>query len=63
MFAKQVRVKERLQNGELIEYGAILVKDMLIAMDNGQILNPEDEEIEIIETLKWISLSDELLDN
>ena len=46
--AKQVRVREMLEDSKPYEFDAILFGDKLIAMDNGAILNPKAEWIEII---------------
>ena len=59
--AKQVMVKEILEDSKPYTFGAILVGDKLIAMDNGAILDPKAEWIEIVKELPWISLSNELL--
>ena len=59
--AKQVLVREYLEDSEPYEFGAIQIGDKLIAMDNGAILNAKAEWIEILGELPWISLSDELL--
>ena len=65
--AKQVLVREQLENGEYTTFGAFLVssadgKRILIAADNGDILNPDVEWIEIREEFKdWIDISNEVL--
>ena len=65
--AKQVLVREELENGEYTIFGAFLVsladgKRILIAADNGDILNPDAEWIEIREEFKdWIDISNEVL--
>jgi hypothetical protein len=59
--AKQVKVVEWLQDSNPYVFGAILIGDKLIAMDNGAILDPAAKWIEIVEEYPWISLSDELL--
>ena len=56
--AKQVRVREYLENSNPYEFDAILVNDsMLIAMDNGAILNPAEPWIDIIHTYPWFPIS------
>ena len=59
--AKQVLVREILEDSEPYEFGAIQIGDKLIAMDNGAILNVNESWITIIKELPWISLSDEML--
>ncbi len=60
--AKQVKVREHLEDSKPYEFGAILLSDeILIAMDNGAILSASDPTIEILKELPWISLSDELI--
>lgn len=59
--AKQVRVREILEDSKPYEFGAIQIGDKLIAMDNGAILNAKADWIKIIEEFPWISLSDEIL--
>ena len=59
--AKQVLVREHLEDSEPYDFGAIHIGDKLIAMDNGAILDVNAEWIEILGELPWISLSDELL--
>jgi hypothetical protein len=54
--AKQVRVREILEDSKPYEFDAILFGDKLIAMDNGAILNPNADWIEIIKTYPWISI-------
>ena len=54
--AKQVRVKELLEDSEPYEFDAILFGDKLIAMDNGAILNLNADWIEIIKEYPWISI-------
>ena len=60
--AKQVLVREYLEDSKPYDFGALQIGDKLIAMDNGAILDANAEEIEILGELPWISLSDELLD-
>ena len=59
--AKQIKVREHLENSEPYEFGAIQMGSTIIAMDNGAILNANDSHIEIVYEYPWISLSDELL--
>ena len=59
--AKQVMVKENLEDSKPYVFGAILIGDKLIAMDNGAILDVNAKCIQIVKELPWISLSDELL--
>lgn len=59
--AKQVIVRENLEDSEPYEFGAIQIGDKLIAMDNGAILNAKANWIEIVKELPWISLSDEVI--
>lgn len=54
--AKQVRVREILEDSEPYEFDAILFGDKLIAMDNGAILNLNADWIEIIKEYPWISI-------
>ena len=54
--AKQVRVREILEDSKPYEFDAILFGDKLIAMDNGAILNPNADWIEIIKEYPWISI-------
>lgn len=54
--AKQVRVREILEDSKSYEFDAILFGDKLIAMDNGAILNPNADWIEIIKEYPWISI-------
>ena len=61
--AKQVMVKEILEDNRPYIFGGILIGDKIIAMDNGAILDANAEWIEIIKEFPWISLSDELLGN
>ena len=61
--AKQVMVREYLEDSKPYEFGAILVGGKLVAMDNGAVLNPNEDNIEIVKVLPWINLSDELLGN
>jgi hypothetical protein len=59
--AKQVKVREHFDGLEPYEFGALLIGDKLIAMDNGMILDATDEAFQILEEFEWINLSDELL--
>ena len=59
--AKQVLVKEILEDSKPYLFGAIQIGDKLIAMDNGAILDAKADWIEIVKELPWISLSDEVL--
>ena len=59
--AKQVRVREWLEDSKPYEFGAIAIGDTLIAMDNGAILDRNSEWIEVVEEFYWIDLSDEIL--
>ena len=61
--AKQVRVREILDEDTVYEFGAVQIGNILIAMDNGDILDANASHITILEELPWISLSDELLGN
>ena len=62
--AKQVKVREHLEDSEPYEYLGILVNEhTLIALDNGAILDPSEPWIEIIKELPWIEISDEILGN
>ena len=54
--AKQVRVREILEDSEPYEFDAILFGDKLITMDNGAILNLNADWIEIIKEYPWISI-------
>ena len=54
--AKQVRVREILEDSKPYEFDAILFGDKLIAMDNGAILNLNADWIEIIKEYPWISI-------
>lgn len=57
--AKQVIVKEILENSKPYIFKAVLVGDKLVAMDNGAILDVKTEWIEIVKELPWwINLSD-----
>jgi ABC-type sulfate transport system substrate-binding protein len=58
--AKQVIVKENLEDSTYV-FGAIQMGDVLIAMDNGAILDAKADWIEIVKELPWISLSDEMI--
>ena len=60
--AKQVIVREHLEDSKPYVFSAILLEEenVLVAMDNGAILNPSWEWIEIIEELPWINLSEEM---
>ena len=60
--AKQVIVREHLEDSEPYVFGAILLEEenVLVAMDNGAILDPSWDWIEIIEQLSWVNLSSEL---
>ena len=49
--AKQVRVRECLDNNKFYEFDAIQVDDMLIAMDNGSILDAKADWIKIIKEI------------
>ena len=55
--AKQVRVKEHLEDSKPYEYDAIICGNKLIAMDNGAILNPNADWIEIIKEYPWFPVS------
>ena len=55
--AKQVRVRERLEDSEPYEYDAIIAGKFLIAMDNGAILNANADWIEIIKEYPWVPVS------
>ena len=56
--AKQVRVREMLEDSKPYEFDAILVNNScLVAMDNGAILNPTDPSIEIIKEYPWFPVS------
>ena len=59
--AKQVMVKEILEDSKPYIFGGILIGDKIIAMDNGAILDANAEWIKIVKEFPWISLSDELL--
>ena len=58
--AKQVKVQEELDNCTQT-FGAILIGDKLIAMDNGDILDANSEHLTILDEYAWVSLSDELI--
>ena len=60
--AKQVIVRELLEDSEPYVFGAILLEEenVLVAMDNGAILDPSWDWIEIIEQLPWLNLSAEM---
>ena len=57
--AIQVEVREVLEDGTIQTFGAIQMGDKIIAMDNGDVLNVID--VQIVEELPWVSLSEELL--
>ena len=57
--AIQVKVREVLEDGTIQTFGAIQMGDKIIAMDNGDVLNVID--VQIVEELPWVSLSEELL--
>lgn len=57
--AIQVKVREVLKDGTIQTFGAVQMGDKIIAMDNGDILNIID--VQIVEELPWVSLSEELL--
>ena len=57
--AIQVKVREVLKDGTIQTFGAIQIGDKIIAMDNGDILSVID--VQILEELPWVSLSEELL--
>ena len=57
--AIQVKVREVLKDGTIQTFGAVQMDDKIIAMDNGDILNIID--VQIVEELPWVSLSEELL--
>ena len=59
--AKQVMVKEILEDSKPYIFGGILIGDKIIAMDNGAVLDANAEWIKIVKEFPWISLSDELL--
>ena len=59
--AKQVKVQEEIENNVTYTFGAILIGDKLIAMDNGDILDANADHIKILDEYAWISLSDELI--
>ena len=61
--AKQVVVKEILEDSKPYIFGGLLIGDKIIAMDNGAVLDANAEWIKIIKELPWIGLSDELLGN
>lgn len=62
MKAKQVKVKETMENGSFQIWGGILFgNDTLIAADNGAIFSLSlAPYLEIIEEYPWLSLSDEI---
>jgi hypothetical protein len=56
--AKQVRVVEHLEDSEPYEFDGILVNNhILVAMDNGVILDPAASWLEIVEELPWYEIS------
>ena len=57
--AIQVKVREVLKDGTIQTFGDVQMGDKIIAMDNGDILNIID--VQIVEELPWVSLSEELL--
>lgn len=59
--AKQVKVQEELENNQTYTFGAILVDNQLIAMDNGDILDANAKHITILDEYAWVGLSDELI--
>lgn len=59
--AIQVKVREELEPGVFQTFGAVQLGNILIAMDNGDIIDANAPHIEIVEYFPWISLSDELL--
>ena len=59
--AKQVFVREHLEDSEPYEFGGVLIGDKIIAMDNGAILDANDKTIEIVKELPWIDLSVEMI--
>jgi hypothetical protein len=59
--AKQVIVKEILEDSEPYIYGAIQIGNTLVAMDNGAILDANADWIEILEELSWTNLSEEIV--
>ena len=61
--AKQVIVRETVDEDTVYEFGAVQIGNILIAMDNGDILDANAPHITVLEELPWVSLSDELLGN
>jgi hypothetical protein len=59
--AKQVKVQEEIENNVIYTFGAILIGDKLIAMDNGDILDANADHIKILDEYSWIDLSTELI--
>ena len=55
--AKQVRVREILEDSKPYEFDAILFRNKLIAMDNGAILDSNTDWIEIIKEYPWFPVS------
>ena len=56
--ASMVRVREHLEDSEPYEFDAILVNNStMVAMDNGAILNPNADWIEIIKEYPWFPVS------
>ena len=55
--AKQVRVRENLENSKSYEFDAIICGNKLIAMDNGAILDVNEDWIEIIKEYPWLPVS------
>ena len=55
--AKQVRVRECLDDNKFYEFDAIQVDDMLIAMDNGSVLDAKADWIKIIKEIPWYNVS------
>ena len=51
--AKQIRVREYLENSKPYEFDALLVGDVIVAMDNGAILKAKGEYLEIIKEYPW----------
>ena len=56
--AKQVRVIEHLEDSKPYEFDGILVNETtLVALDNGAILDPRENWIEIVEELPWFEVT------
>ena len=59
--AKSVIVREHLEDGDYVFTAIFLEKEnILIAMDNGTILDPSWDWIEIVREVFWVNVSKEM---